>query len=286
MRLCWVLNSYDDFYTSTTLSKETDVNVLHELKASLDDEGVYEWHEVEQFNTLYWNDADAQQLSPIIDVAAHRFNVELELEDSTKADVKIKAKQFVKVYGQMAAIMPYEIVEWEKLFWFLKFLIPKLVIKDTDADQIDELLNAVDLSSYGLERVKLNHSIALDDSETELDPQNPNPRGAHGGDKEEDTLDEIVRVFNERWFQEWSATAEEQRVKFLHIADSIRSHPDFVAKYQHNDDRYNRDLAFDKIFEEVMLKNRRTEMELYRLLASDPDFKAAMKHSMQRMVRH
>ena len=36
--------------------------------------------------------------------------------------------------------MPYEIVDWEKLFWFLKFLIPKLIIQDKDADQIDELL--------------------------------------------------------------------------------------------------------------------------------------------------
>jgi hypothetical protein len=29
------------------------------------------------------------------------------------------------------------------------------------------------LSTYGLERVKLNESIILDASETELDPQNP-----------------------------------------------------------------------------------------------------------------
>lgn len=29
--------------------------------------------------------------------------------------------------------MPYEIVIWEKLFWFLKFLIPKLVVKDPKA---------------------------------------------------------------------------------------------------------------------------------------------------------
>jgi len=29
----------------------------------------------------------------------------------------------------------------------------------------------VDLSTYGLERVKLNHTIGLDDSETELEPQ-------------------------------------------------------------------------------------------------------------------
>jgi type I restriction enzyme R subunit len=42
------------------------------------------------------------------------------------------------------------------------------------------LLESVDLSTYGLERVKLNQSIALDDNETEVEPQNPNPRGAHG----------------------------------------------------------------------------------------------------------
>ena len=79
--------------------------------------------------------------------------------------------------------MPYEIVEWEKLFWFLKFLIPKMVVKDKDKDRLDELLNAVDLSTYGLERVKLGTKIELDPSEAELEPQNPNLRGAHADDE-------------------------------------------------------------------------------------------------------
>ncbi|MEE4210152.1 MAG: DEAD/DEAH box helicase family protein [Parvularcula sp.] len=39
----------DPFFTVTTLSEATDVNVLHELKATLDDVGVYEWSEVEEF---------------------------------------------------------------------------------------------------------------------------------------------------------------------------------------------------------------------------------------------
>ncbi|BBO84552.1 hypothetical protein DSCO28_51180 [Desulfosarcina ovata subsp. sediminis] len=43
-------------------------------------------------------------------------------------------------------------------------------------------------------------------------------------------------------------------------------------------------LAFEKIFKEVMLKNRRTEMELYKLLANDAAFKAAMQQSLQRVV--
>ena len=57
---------------------------------------------------------DAQELSPIIDFAADRFNSGLELTDDAKADFKIKAKQFVKIYGQMASILPYEVVKWEK----------------------------------------------------------------------------------------------------------------------------------------------------------------------------
>jgi len=276
--------AFDDFYTATRLSEPTDVNVLHELKDALADVGVYEWQEVEQFVALFFDNADAQQLSPIIDTAAARFNSELELQDSDKADFKIKAKQFVKIYGQMASILPYEIVVWEKLFWFLKFLIPKLIVKDPDADQIDELLDSVDLSSYGLERVKLNHSIGLDASETELEPQNPNPRGAHGSDQEHDLLDEIIRNFNERWFQGWGATPQEQRIKFINIADGIKGHPDFAEKYQNNPDVHNRDLAFEKIFEEVMLKNRRNELELYKLLANDAAFKAAMQQSLRRMV--
>jgi type I restriction enzyme R subunit len=188
-----IQDAFDPFYTATSLNKATDVNVLHEIKATLDETGVYEWAEVEDFVDKYFKKVDAQLLSPIIDLAADRFNSQLELEDSDKADFKIKAKQFVKIYGQMASILPYEVVNWEKLFWFLKFLIPKLIIIDPTSDALDELLNSVDLSTYGLERVKLNAGIGLDDAETELDPQNPNPRGAHGTGKEEDPLD-LIRV--------------------------------------------------------------------------------------------
>ena len=135
---------------------------------------------------------------------------------------------------------------------FLKFLIPKLLIADPAQDALDELLNSVDLSTYGLERVKLNTAIGLDQSETEVDPQNPNPRGAHGSDTEEDPLDLIIRSFNERFFQGWEATPEEQRVKFVSLARKIQAHPDFKDKYEENTDAQNREIAFRKIFDEVI----------------------------------
>lgn len=279
-----IKTSFDPFYTATTLSSETDVNVLHELKEHLDGVGVYEWNEVELFVEKYFSNVDASELSPIIDTAAERFNKELGLEDNDKADFKIKAKHFVKIYGQMASIMPYEVVNWEKLFWFLKFLIPKLIIKDKDKDALDELLNSVDLSTYGLERVKLNVSIGLDESETELEPQNPNPRGAHGGDEEQDPLDMIIKSFNEKWFQGWDATPEEQRIRFVNIAQKVKEHPDYQSKYLDNPDVQNRDLAYVKIFNDVMNQQRRTELELYKLISQDDAFRQAMQDTVKRIL--
>ena len=280
-----IKKSFDPFYTATSLSNATDINVLHELKSNLDDVGVYEWSEVEDFVEKYFKGVEAQELSPIIDIAAERFNLTLALEDKAKADYKIKAKHFVKIYGQMASIMPYEVPSWEKLFWFLKFLIPKLIIVDTEKDALDGLLNSVDLSTYGLERVKLNVKIGLDESETEVDPQNPNPRGAHGGDSDKDELDLIIKSFNERWFQGWEATPDEQRAKFVNLAQKMKEHSDFKEKYADNADIQNREIAFSKIFDDVMGKQRKNELDLYRLVSQDEGFKIAMLDTIKRMLR-
>ncbi|MGM0519829.1 MAG: type I restriction endonuclease subunit R [Campylobacterota bacterium] len=279
-----IKTSFDPFYTSTTLSEETDINVLHELKDNLDDLGVYEQNEVDEFFEKYFKGVDASELSPIIDTAAARFNNELELDDDEKPDYKIKAKQFVKIYGQMSSIMPYEIVAWEKLFWFLKFLIPKLIIKDKDKDALDELLNSVDLSTYGLERVKLGAKIGLDDSDTEVDPQNPNPRGSYGSEEEKDPLDDIIKTFNERWFHGWEATPEDQRVKFIHLMNKVKTHDDYKSKYAENKDEHTRRLALEKMVAEIMNRERRKELDLYKLFAGDEAFRTGMLDSFERAL--
>ena len=281
-----IKSAFDPFYTSTSLSRATDINVLHDLKGMLADVGVYEWAEVEDFAAKYFAAVDGQELSPICDVAAARFNSELGLEDADKADFKIKAKQFVKVYGQVAALLPYEIAAWEKLFWFLKFLIPKLVVKTKADELIDELLESVDLSTYALERTKLSHSIELDEAATNLDPQNANPRGVHDNDKQKDPLDEIIRAFNERWFQDWDASPEERRQKFIDIKKRVETHKDYKSKVLENKDPQNSELALKKILDEVMNQIKKSELYFFKRYIQDEafsqSFRDALRHSIAR----
>ena len=77
------------------------------------------------------------------------------------------------------------------------------------------------------------------------------------------------------------------------LANSIREtllsfiqkeHPDFKGKYQENSDTQNREIAFGKIFEEVMGKQRKNELDLYRLISQDEGFKIAMQDTLKRIL--
>lgn len=276
-----IRKAFEPFYTATSLSEPTDVNVLHDLKDTLDDIGVYEWHEVQEFNQLFFNNVPADQLSPLIDTAVNRFSYELELEEETKIDFKIKAKQFVKIYGQVACMIPFNNQNWEMLYWFLKFLIPKLTVRNPEQDSLDKLLESVDLSTYGVERVNLNPvQITLNPSESELQPQNPNPRGYYSDESTSETLDDIIRTFNKRFFDGWDATPDEQRVKLVNIANHVRKNPKYQSQVVGNQDEQNRSIAFEAIIKQVINTERRRELDLYKLYASNPEFKRGLEHAI------
>ena len=180
--------------------------------------------------------------------------------------------------------MPFDNIEWEKLHWFLKFLIPKLTIKDKNKDTLDELLENVDLSTYGLERIKLKQHIGLDDSDSELDPQNPNVRGAHNDEGPKDPLEVIIQAFNQRWFSGWEATPEEQRIKFINIVRHVFRNPNYQMQVANNQDEQNSRIALEKMISQAVSQERKREIDLYKRYAQDPEFKRAFDLSITRLL--
>lgn len=60
-------------------------------------------------------------------------------------------------------------------------------------------------------------------------------------------LDIIVQSFNEKWFQNWEVTPEDQREKFISLTKFIQAHPNFKSKYLNNPDEQNKSIAFEKL---------------------------------------
>lgn len=279
----WLVNElYKQPLSEVDLSEASDANVLHDLADALDSFVIYSHDQVDAFNELFFGNAEAEQLSPILDTVAASF---AQIEDEkVKIDCKIKAKQFAKLYPQMAAIISFENVEWEKLYWFLKFLIPKLKVENP-TPELDELLESVDLDTYALERGHLT-AIPLDANDSELNPANPNVRGYHDPPEELNPLDKIVKEFNERHFAGWDATPEQQKVKLIHLARQVVTDPKYVEQVQGSIDKQNRQMALSDLIDQKIKQSRREELSLYKRYAGDTDFKKAMIACIVQMIDH
>ena len=280
-----IKDAFDPFYTATTLSEATDVNILHQLKATLLSFGVFDMDEVNKFIDLYVHGAPADEFAPIIDRAADRFNNEIEWPENGKADFKMKCKQFVKIYSRVAAIMDYEVVDWEKLFWFLRLLIPQLIVTDPGVEDIKDLLDSVDLNTYGLRRTALNETIVLDAGESTIDPLKATMVNAHSTDEpEKDPLDEIIKEFNEHWFRGWEATPDDQKEKLVNITKAVASDADYQALVVGNPDQQAVEAAMAIIIDRVIRQKRKGDMSLYREYQQNDAFKADLRSLIARML--
>ena len=280
-----IKEAFDPFYTATTLSEATDVNILHQLKTTLLTFGVFDMDEVNAFIELYVHGAPADEFAPIIDRAAFRFNTEIEWPENGKADFKMKCKQFVKVYSRVAAIMDYEVVDWEKLFWFLRLLIPQLIVTGPGMEDIKDLLDSVDLNTYGLRRTALNETIQLDPGESTIDPLKPTMVNAGPTDEpNKDPLDEIIKEFNEHWFRGWEATPDDQKEKLVNITKAVANDADYQNLVVGNPDQQAVEAAMGMIIDRIIRQKRKGDMSLYREYQQNDAFKAGFRTLITRML--
>ncbi len=109
-------------------------------------------------------------------------------------------------------------------------------------------------------------------------------RGAHGGEEPKDPLDEIIQAFNQRWFSGWEATPEEQRIKFINIAQHVFRNPNYQTQVVDNQDEQNSRIALEKMISQAVSQERKRELDLYKRYAQDPEFKRAFDSSIMRLL--
>ena len=97
--------AFADYYRTTILSKETDPNKLHTLKAEMDRYQVYSPEQIDSLVELYLGGADRDKLDPILDACVAVY-VD-DLDEDQQVDFKGKAKAFARTYDFLATILPY-----------------------------------------------------------------------------------------------------------------------------------------------------------------------------------
>ena len=263
-----IQKSFADYYRTTILSEETDPNKLHDIRADLEGHQVYSQEQVGDFVKRYLAGADRDALDPILDACVAVYNA--ELDEDGQVDFKGKAKAFVRTYGFLASILPYNNSDWEKLSIFLNFLIPKLPAPKED-DLSRGILDTVDMDSYRVE-VQSALQIALPDADAEVDPV-PTSGGGRMPEPELDQLSNIIKAFNDQFGSvEWKDADKIRKV----IAEEIPVKVSADVAYQNamkNSDKQNARIEHDKALQRVVIDLLADHTELFKQFSDNPSFK-------------
>jgi type I restriction enzyme R subunit len=260
-------HAFADYYRTTILSKETDPNKLHTLKAELDAYQVYAPEQIESLVALYLDGADRDRLDPILDVCVAEY-IE-KLDEDGQVDFKGKAKAFTRTYDFLATILPYGIPAWEKLSMFLNFLIPKLPAPKED-DLAKGILEAIDMDSYRAEK-KATMTISLPDADAEIEPV-PTSGGGRKPEPEMDRLSNIIKAFNEQF---GSLFADSQRME-KRITEEIPGKVAADQAYQNarkNSDRQNARIEHDKALKRVITALFNDDAQLFKQFQDNDSFR-------------
>lgn len=157
--------SFQRFYKTTILSRETDTNKINDLISEIENANIYTQENVDEVNMLYWGNQPRELIDPIINNSVELFK---QLEFNLQVKTKSSMKSYLRVYPFLAAVLPYKSIEWEKLNTFYMLLAHKLpVLKGEDLTV--GLQESIDFDQYRVikqEEIK----IELENTDTEIDP--------------------------------------------------------------------------------------------------------------------
>lgn len=196
-----IQEAFKQFYEGAEIGEEADPASLYHIKTELDQAGIYQEQDIEQFCAIYFKPKarqslqDHQAMNAVLDPVVERFK-NLYQERPEEAELwRSKLQSFHNLYSFLSQIIPYQDSDLEKLYVFLRHLSAKLprhssgILYSFDDD--------VTLQYYRLQKI----------SEGSIDLNGGNgyklngPKEVGTGDLHESAvpLSQIIDIINERF---------------------------------------------------------------------------------------
>ncbi|MDD2919325.1 type I restriction endonuclease [Rhodoferax sp.] len=252
---------FQPFYDRITLSKETDPHQLYNIRTDLDKFAIHEAADVEAFAKLWFVDKPKiDKLHAAVDLVAAKWKKEAEEE---QVDYKSKARDFVKLYSFISHLVPLRDVGLEKLYVFLRFLLPKLPAKKGELPL--EVLGMVDMEKLAV-RKNDKKDIGLKRGETKVDPLNYGG-GATLTDGEYEALSKIIGDLNTRFNTSFT---EDEVMVIKHLEKKI-GEDEALQQQLKNGSRHAVEATFQQVAKDAFEDLVNDNFKFYKKVSEDDE---------------
>lgn len=266
--------AFEPYYEETVLEKETDPNVVYDLKNTLDEYRVYQQIEINSFADVWYSAenqeyADLGKLKAKIQPALDRYNA---LESEKQDMFKSTFARFNRIYSFIIQVCRLFDKELHKFSIYAKFLSMMLPKGGSETVYIDD---KVLLEYYKLEK-DFDGSIQLEPTSEGFTPITGE---AGRREKQKDPLTIIIDKINEKY-----GTAFTEMDKVLLQIENDYAVQDKWKNYAQNNDFKTFMLLFKKDFPEMAAARYEQNEDFFVKMFSDPEMMKWVMESISNVV--
>lgn len=274
-----IFQSFKDYYETTDAGVTPDPHQLYELQHIIEEWRVFSNGEVNQVCEIWFKNrkeptaSDHRNMNAVIDLAVVRFNA---LDQGERELLRGKLNSFRNLYAFLSQIVPYQDSDQEKLYTYLRLLIPKLP-KRAD-DNPFQLSDEVELQFYRLQKIS---DGTIDLSEGEAQPlKGPTEVGSASSKDEDVQLSLLIDKLNERFGTDFTKADElffDQVVEVATGKERLRE----AARANTLD---NFALVFNSMLEGMFIERMDGNEQIFAKLMNDDRFRQAAADGLVKRV--
>ncbi|MBU1668601.1 DEAD/DEAH box helicase family protein [bacterium] len=293
-----IKEAFEPYYKSTHLEEVTDPNVVYELEEKLQNNGLFTLQEVEKFASVFFVEGKPSQakmtsaLKPTVDRYKVRYKEALEVIENasdkfelkeaneTKSALDIFKKDlttFVRMYEFLSQIVDYGDEALEKLWAFVKHLIPNLKAYVTK-EPID--ISMVALTHYKLHKQE-EQNIRLSGEDSEL--KSGSPGGAVARDPEKELLSYVVSEMNSLFEGELSSGDMLNYART--VTDKMAENQKVMEQVENNSQEQAMMGGFAELMTEAIIGSWDTHENLATQLLNEKNIAKGFANVVYRMLK-
>ena len=274
-----ILSAFQEYYESTTVTNEPNINHLYDLKSRLDEFQIFWVSQIDAFASVYFlspgqlSAKEQGTLYSYIDPAVERFK---SLEQDKQDEVKKGLRTWTNLYSFLSQIMPFCDVDLEKFYVYVKFLQTKLPKRDlSEALQLDD---EIAMEYYRLQKVSDGAIDLVKGVDGKID--GVTEAGLKRVSEEKAALSEIIEVLNSRFGTEFEAA---DKLFFDQIETELMG--DETLKLQAKVNKIDTfKFAFEDLFLEKLIERMDQNQEIFEKILEDNEFGSLVKDWMMRKI--
>lgn len=274
-----IFQSFKDYYETTDAGETPDPHQLYELQHSIEEWRVFSTDEIDQVCEIWFKNrkeptpSDHRSINAIIDLAVERFTT---LEETDRELLRGKLSSFRNLYTFLSQIVPYQDSDQEKLYTYLRLLIPKLPKRAEDNPF--QLSDEVELQFYRLQKIS-EGSIDLSDGDA-VPLKGPTEVGTGASKDEAVQLSLLVDRLNERFGTDFNKADE----LFFDQVVEVATGKERLQEAARANTLDNFALVFNSMLESMFIERMDGNEEIFAKLMNDDGFRQAAANGLVKRV--